>query len=183
MNILGLKGFSRYGNIDQYFNVGCFPQKNNWRPTLEDANFIFMEYTQYVLSYDKKSTQYIAICFSDGGSVGHLLPLLDPDCVGLIAHSATFPKRKVMEIAKSDYSLARSVPILLIENNNDLTKWLPSWYGKTKDAFVHYYKQSNANLEYHILPGNSWHGHDFDNAFGIMHGWCKHNFDFKLPVK
>jgi predicted esterase len=177
MNIVGLKGFSRFGVINQYFTEGYFPDKANWNTSERDVDYVMDGYTDYIIPRPRtQSINYIAICYSDGGCVGHQLPAYDPNCVGVIAHSATFPERQMRRLNST------KCPILLLHNSGDLTRYMPSWHGRAPEAFEFYINAGN-EVELHELPSKSWHGHDFDNAFGIMTSWALRNFDYKLPIK
>lgn len=201
MQLLGLKGFSSFGRIKQYFTSGCFPQKWDWRPN--DLRFVHDEYTKYLKTLSVKelvplsdglptvevNSDYILVCYSDGGLLGHIIAATDSRCKGLIAHSATFDEQRLtsmlLNVLYADLELKRysqsMKPILLIENNNDLTRWLPSRYGRTKQA-LDFYDDLSYPLEYHRLPGETWHGHDF-TGLSIMKSWCQRMFNYNLPVK
>ena len=199
MNILGLKGFSNLGKIDQYFTSGCFPDKWDW--TLDDVLYVVNIYNIYITRQNPgyrlspaigrtSNDKYILICYSDGGLIGHILGLLDPRCKGIIAHSATFPQKHVERAWKTqehrDFffhpSAQQKKPILIIQNGGELTKYLPSWYGRPKQA-IDWYLDQGFPLEDHNLPKNTWHGHEFDNAFGIMASWAKRHFSMELPIR
>lgn len=125
---------------------------------------------QYILSYGNEP--YILICYSDGGTVGHPLAFRDPRCVGLIAHSASFQPRHIQ--------ITTPKPVLLLCNTWDLTGM-----GLVTDYACYWYRTHEADIDadYFKLPRQSWHGHDFHNAFGVMNEWSMRHFDFRLPLK
>lgn len=189
MNIVGLKGFSKLGQINQYFTSGFFPDKWDW--TIQDVTYIVQEYKRYLLRTKPTTEDYILICYSDGGLPGHILAALDPLCKGIISHSATFAEGPVDDAfwtgKCANTNIVRlqdrdKIPVLLIENLGDKTKWMPSWYGRTKQAYE-YYTDNGYPTEYHTLPRTTWHGHEFNNAFGIMNAWAKNHFSIELPIK
>ena len=204
MHTVGLKGFSNLGRINQYFKQGFFPDNFDWKIT--DASELKTRIDKY-LSYDRSVSineykirkvpvpqiynenlerylaeqEYILICYSDGGLPGHLLAQQDSRCAGIIAHSATFVT-KAVEQAHNTKTGRRHFPVLLINNTRDLTRYMPSWYGRTQQAYD-FYRDKAYPVEYHTIPRNTWHGHEFDNAFGIMTNWCQRHFSYELPVK
>jgi len=177
MHLVGFKGFSRFGTIQPHFTSGFFPYRWNW--TTKHARELPLTITQYI--YDHvypdvpQSFDYIAVCYSDGGTVAHILPYFDFCCRGVIAVNASFPKEAERLYAKT----GRTFPVLLIQNNNDLTQYLP--WRSTRHA-INFYQNIGTPLEVHSLPGKAWHGHDF-NGLSIMQSWCLRNFNYDLPIR
>ena len=162
MKILGLNGFTAKGKIDHYFTSGCFPYKRNWTPKDKDWAL-----SQYNTLYQDEP--FICICFSDGGTIGHTITHTEQRCKGLIAHSAT---RYVSPPL-------RNIPILLLS-----TEWDITGMGLATQATRNYYhKHHLSNIDYYQLPRNKWHGHEFNNAFGVMSHWAKQWFNYELPLK
>ena len=158
--IVGLKGFSRWGYIDHYFESGFFPHKANWRAS--DEHKVWMAIGRCV----KKS--YIMICFSDGGTIAHEIANNDTNCIGLIAHSATFnPPRFISKI-----------PVLLLSTKRDLTGM-----GWDTDRAEAWYKSRGQDVTKIILPRTTWHGHEFANGLRHMNDWALDNFGKALPIE
>jgi hypothetical protein len=166
MNVLGLKGFSSLGRIDKFFTRGCFPSKFNWRA--RDVDFVLAEYyRQY------GSEPYLAICYSDGGVIGHRLLLSDRNCLGLIASAASFPLD--LDVY---YSTSSPKPVLILNNAKDLTGM-----GKRSLEALDFYIEIRFPVVYRITTSATWHGHDFAPGLRDMEEWALENFNFQLPIR
>ena len=157
--VVGLKGFSRWGRIDQYFSEGLFPQKANWRA----ADYVPIAYQIARGSRDN----FVLVCFSDGGTIAHDIAASVGKCIGLIAHSATFnPPHFVPRI-----------PVLLLSTEWDLTRM--SWETDRAEAW---YQSVGVAVTRHRLPRTTWHGHEFSNGLLQMNAWSLEHFGKALPL-
>jgi len=165
MKLLGIKGFSPLGRIDQFFSEGCFPTKFNW--TARSVDFVLAEYyRQY------GNEKYLAVCYSDGGTVGHRIFLADRNCVGLIASGSLFPGRLESYFPTSSYK-----PILLIANQGDITGM-----GRHTRRAYEFYDAYGFPAAYVETRSMSWHKHEFANGLPFMCEWAKLALHYDLPV-
>lgn len=163
-NIVGLKGFSRWGAIDQYFDNGFFPSKRNWKQS---------DFREVAIATrgEMGDRDYILVCFSDGGTIGHNLAHFDGNCVGLIAHSATF---------KPPNCELRNIPTLILSTHWDITGM-----GRESDRAYEYYRKNNPDqwIEKVRLDRKTWHGHEFANGLHVMGLWVLYTFGMRLPIR
>lgn len=165
MKLLGIKGFSPLGRIDHFFSEGCFPVKFNW--TARSVDFVLAEYyRQY------GNEKYLAICYSDGGTVGHRLFLADRNCVGLIASGSLFPSG-----LERYFPLAIYKPVLLIANKGDITGMLRH----TRRAYQ-FYDAFGFPVALVETKSASWHKHDFATGIPFMQEWAWQSLHFNLPL-
>jgi len=165
MNIIGLKGFSSLGVIDQHFRSGFFPRKFNW--TRQDVDVVLGEYYQVY-----GAEPYVAICYSDGGTVGHRLFMADTLCKGLIAVGSTFPSG-----LQEFMPLRNFKPVLLVSNAGDLTGM-----GFRTSAAYKFYSLFGFPTIQITTRSVTWHKHDFAPALPHMKQWCRDYLEFDLPL-
>lgn len=166
MKLLGLKGFTSWGRIDSFFTEGCFPTKFNW--TGRDVSFVHQAYAE---QYGDE--EYIAICYSDGGTVGHRIFLADRKCLGLIAVGSLFPKG-----LESYLPINSHKHVLLIANEGDRTGM-----GRHTQRAHDFYYLHKLPVELVKTQSMSWHKHDFAPSIPVMQAWTRRKFGYELPIK
>lgn len=165
MKILGLNGFGiYYGRIARYFQPGCgyFPYRMNW-----ERRHLLSVMDGY--SRECEDEPYIAIGFSDGGTLAHELAATDQRCVGLIVHSGMFREPPFAR---------RNLPVLLIRTIGDRTPTFEA----TGRAFIWYRQHYVDRTELADLEPDGFPRHQFENGLGEMKAWAERELGFDLPV-
>jgi hypothetical protein len=162
-NVLGLNGFGYHARISRHFVAGHFPFQPDWRRT--DREPVINGYRAEFGNHP-----YVAIGFSDGGTLCHEIAHSDPNCVGLVVHSGMW--RKPPKI--------REIDILLIVTQGDRT---PT-YRQTHEAW-HYYRSRRGmlrSLDIRQLDSERWMRHEFANSLGVISDWGMAKFGTRLGV-
>lgn len=168
MDLVGLNGFSQLGKIGHHFTDGYFPFKFNW--TRRDVNRVITGYRDYRLNPES----YVAVCFSDGGTVGFPLAMTDWRCRGLIAHSASFYPKDMDQFFE-----LRDIPILLLFTDGDIFKMDQVMV----KAYEYLRDRGLKNVFIASAAPMTWHHHEFKNGIPWMVDFCQTQFNYSLPVK